>query len=77
MSKKEKIEAIKELAASKRRKLLTDKEIKLLKEKGYNLPIFLQSNGTITMHSNETQENKEIITGIARKLDRRIIQFTD
>jgi hypothetical protein len=73
MMKKEKIKTIKEMAGQKKAPLLTEKEIKALQECGYNVPIFLNSHGPITLHTDN--KNIDILSGIAKKLDRRIIRF--
>jgi len=75
MSKKEKIQTVKELAASEKRKLLTDKEIKILKGKGYDLPIFLNSHSALTIFSDDSEEVKQTLLNIAERLNRKIIMF--
>jgi len=75
MSKKEKIETIKEMAGTKKIKLLTDKEISLLDKMGYNISLFVNSIGPITIFTETDKDDAATLEAIAKKLDRRIIRF--
>ena len=75
MSKKEKVQTIKEMAAQKKRKLLTEKEIKILKGKGYDINSFLQGHGPLTIFDDDSDQDKQNLQSIAEKLNRKIISF--
>lgn len=75
MSKKEKVQAIKELATEDKAKLLSADEMKFLDDRGYNISIFLNSHSAITIYSDETAEAQKILRAIAAKLNRKIISF--